>query len=169
VELMRPLKMGRDAIKSLPRPLRVALGRIRLETPMAEGGNGNLSGLNEKERINIILEEYKALRAEVVARTTMQVQIYSVFGAGVITVIGLMVVYKIIIGGFIMLCLLSILSTIISVFLTVGIRNIAEHLLEIESEINRRAGERLFSWESKFGILQLGILSRRGTRPRPHA
>ena len=59
---------------------------------MADGNGG---GLNEKDRIGIMLEEYKALRAEIVARTTMQAQLTSAFGAGVITVICLTFSYHI--------------------------------------------------------------------------
>jgi uncharacterized membrane protein len=79
------------------------------ETRMADGEDGNLGGLGEKERIDIILEEYKALRAEVVARTTMQSQRNAAFGAGIITVLGLMFANKIIMIWFIVIIFLLIL------------------------------------------------------------
>jgi hypothetical protein len=130
---------------------------------MAEGenesGKANLNVLNEKERIGIILEEYRALRAEIVARTTMQAQINSGIGAGFITITGFMVVYNVL-AGVLMILLLSILSTALSIFLFDDIHNLAERLLEIEDEINRRVGERLFSWESRFGVQKISFRSR---------
>jgi hypothetical protein len=125
---------------------------------MADGNGG---GLNEKDRIGITLEEYKALRAEIVARTTMQAQLTSAFGAGVITVIGLTFSYHIFKVGPIMIILLLGLFCLVSAFLNDDTRNIGKRLLEIENEINRRAGERLFFWESRFGILQLGSYTSR--------
>ena len=44
----------------------------------------------------------------------------------------------------------------ISIFLDRDLRNLAQRLLEIEGEINRRVGENLFSWESRFGVHQMG-------------
>ena len=132
---------------------------------MADGEDGNLGGLGEKDRINIILEEYKAPRAEVVARTTMQAQLNAAFCAGVITVIGVMLANHVVIIGSIMIVLLLGLWYLVSISLNEDTRNIGQRLLEIEAEINRRAGagERLFSWESRFGIGQLstaGLLAR---------
>ena len=57
--------------------------------------DGDGSGLNEKDRIGIMLEEYKALRAEIVARKISQAQLNAAFGAGAITVIGLTYSYHI--------------------------------------------------------------------------
>jgi hypothetical protein len=78
---------------------------------VADGEDGNL---NEKDRIGIMLEEYKALRAETVARTTMQAQINYALGAGAITVIGLVVVYHKLMAGIVMVVILLILSFLVS-------------------------------------------------------
>jgi hypothetical protein len=121
-------------------------------------GDGSL---NEKDRIGIMLEEYKALRAEIVARTTMQAQLSAAFGAGAITVFGLMFANDLIIIGSIMIILLLGLFYLVSNFLNEDTRNIGERLLEIENEINYRARDRLFSWESRFGIGQLGSYTSR--------
>jgi hypothetical protein len=127
------------------------------EARMADGDGS----LNEKDRIGIMLEEYKALRAEIVARTTMQAQLSAAFGAGAITVFGLMFAYHYYWIGSIMIGLLLVVLYLVSDFLNEDTHNIGKRLLEIENEINRRAGETLFSWESRFGIGQLGSYTSR--------
>lgn len=110
--------------------------------------------------LQAILAEYSSLRAEILQRSTAQIQICTVAGTATVAIIGFSVTVK---GGVFALWLLPI----VAVFLAIGVRftdrdtvAAAAHIVEIETEINRALGEDTMIWESRHGLLPRGYLSR---------
>jgi hypothetical protein len=110
------------------------------------------SGLVQKDRIQILLAEYAALRAEIVGRTGFGFQTAAVGLAGLTwflqqTLSGRAIWFWVAMAfvGF---------GFCIAVF--VNLRDLgraAERLKQIELEVNSRAGEHLLVWETLSGIL----------------
>jgi len=112
-----------------------------------------MTDLSEKDKINIILEEYKALRAEILMRTTIQTQVLAAFGAAGISIVGVSIAYRMLLFCVVMTVLLSLIAWMTFMFLDGDFKNIAIRLREIENEINTRSGDNLFSWETRFGLV----------------
>lgn len=109
-------------------------------------------GMESKDKIAIVLEEYKTLRAEVLQRTLMLSQIYAVAGTVGAGIIGAMVQYTAIASGTVMLGALGGLVTFATWLIDHEIRAVATRLQEIEAQVNALAGSRLLAWETDHGL-----------------
>ncbi|HUE11596.1 MAG TPA: hypothetical protein VMQ54_11685 [Steroidobacteraceae bacterium] len=108
--------------------------------------------MEAKDKIAVLLEEYKSLRQEVLQRTTMLNQIYTGGGAVAAGILGLMVQYKTIAAGIAML-LAGIALVVFATWLIDGaIRVAALRLRQIEAEVNEIANHRLLAWETEYGM-----------------
>jgi hypothetical protein len=112
------------------------------------------TALSEKDKILIMLEEYKSLRSDILLKTTLINQIYAVAGTVFVTTVGLTVAngpkgwYAVATGGSI-LAIILILVTGASILVNHDIRNLSRRIQQIEADINRRAGgEQLLRWET---------------------
>ncbi len=116
------------------------------------------SGLVQKDRIEILLFEYSALRAEVLTRTGYGFQLSAIF-VGIVTWVvqgatpNASRFLWAAVGGLVVLFFLGV--TINSRDLT----RAASRVKEIEHEINSRAGEHLLVWESLQGVMsRMGLV-----------
>lgn len=115
--------------------------------------------MEEKDKILVMLEEYKSIRAELLQRNTVMNQTFTVGGTIAAGVIGAGVQLAYQYGPSALPGLASVLL-LIAVFVGFAWREIDKearranrHLVALEKEINRRAGgETLLSWESTFGL-----------------
>jgi hypothetical protein len=108
--------------------------------------------MDAKDKIAIILEEYKTLRAEILQRTSMLNQIYAVTGTIAAGVLGAMVQYGAIAAGVAMLLALAMLAIFATWLLDHEIRVVATRIRQIETEINGLAESRLLVWETDHGL-----------------
>ncbi|MBK8177223.1 MAG: hypothetical protein IPK66_18785 [Rhodospirillales bacterium] len=116
------------------------------------GGNeataqAGVESFKQKERIEIILREYESLRLEILERTGHMYQLLVACAAVFLWVLT---------NSFSLSTLLVILSVIMlggafSWLIDRDIRKAAERLRQIEHDINRRVGEDLLVWESRWG------------------
>jgi hypothetical protein len=130
----------------------------------------SLSDLTQQNRIQILLSEYAALRAEIVARTGFGFQIAAVALAGITwlmqqTLTGRSWVFWIVMVG-------VVGCFVVAMFVNArdGSR-VAHRIKEIEFEVNSRAGEHLLVWETLGGVVtRMGLVrsffSMVPTRPR---
>jgi hypothetical protein len=111
-----------------------------------------LSDLNQKDRIQILLSEYSALRAEIVGRTGFGFQIAAVLLAAITWFMQQQLngrpwyfwaVMGFVAAGF-------VLATFVNLR---DISRLAFRSKEIEREINSRAGEHLMVWETLSGVV----------------
>jgi hypothetical protein len=108
--------------------------------------------MEAKDKISIILEEYKSLRAEILQRTTMLNQTYAVAGTVAAGILGAMVQYRAISAGVAMIAALIALVVFATWLIDDAIRIVAFRLRQIESEINALAEHRLLVWETEYGM-----------------
>jgi len=118
------------------------------------------SDLSQKDRIQILLSEYAALRAEIVARTGFGFQIAAVALVGITWLVqqslrGQPWLYWVIMAGVSMCFLIAIFVN------TRDLSSVAHRLKEIEHEVNSRAGEHLLVWETLGGVLTGVSVTRR--------
>jgi hypothetical protein len=116
--------------------------------------------LSQKDRIMIMLEEYKTLRTEMIERHTAFLQMFSMAAAALTAAAGWAVSQK-------LWTPLLIVGAAVAVGVTVGflILNhdsyvLSEQLRKIEADINKRTSDQLLSWETTRGIEQYGYLER---------
>lgn len=112
--------------------------------------------MDAKEKIAIIMEEYKALRAEVLQKNTVLIQIFVVSGTIGAGILGAMIQYRAYTAGFAMLSAILILVILALWMHALQIRVVARRLREIEMEINKLAGTPLLKWETKHGLKSEG-------------
>jgi hypothetical protein len=111
----------------------------------------------DMDRINILLEEYKTLRAEIISRTTNGYQLLA-FGAALPAALFALVgparsACQIRIGlGIIVLVVLCLCFAMYQ-----AIFRAADWLIKVEAAINLKAGEVLLTWETHGGA---GLISR---------
>jgi hypothetical protein len=108
--------------------------------------------MEAREKISIILEEYKSLREEILQRTTMLNQIYAVSGTVAAGILGAMVQYGAIAAGVAMISALIGLVVFATWLIDNAMRIVASRLRQIESEINTLAEHRLLVWETEYGM-----------------
>ena len=108
--------------------------------------------MDAKDKIAIILEEYKTLRQEVLQRTTMLNQIYTGAGAVAAAILGIMIQYGAIAAGIVMLLAGIALVIFATWLIDDAIRVLAARLRQIESEVNAIAEHRLLVWETEYGM-----------------
>jgi hypothetical protein len=117
--------------------------------------------LTEKDKIQILLQEYSTLRAELISLGNKQFQIAALAGVVVTLTIARPVDTRFWIAILIGLTALSCLSGL----MIRDIRRVARRVIELETEINQRAGEELLAWESRWGAAVTGFLFRRPPLP----
>lgn len=117
-----------------------------------------LSDLSQKDRIQILLSEYAALRAEIVARTGFGFQIAAVALAGITWFMQQEIEDKP--WWFWLVMSLVIICFIVAMFVNVrDLTRAAHRLKQIEHEVNSRAGEHLLVWETLGGVLtRMGLM-----------
>jgi hypothetical protein len=105
-----------------------------------------ISDLTQKDRIQILLSEYSALRAEYVSRTGVGFQL---LGFGV-TAAAFLLGQNSGSGAFHYVVILFVLIAFgLGIFTNVrDLRRVAVRLKQLEHEINSRAGESLLVWET---------------------
>ncbi len=128
-----------------------------------------LSDLSQKDRIQILLSEYAALRAELVSRTGYGFQIAAV------ALVGVTWSLQQELSGHSWL-LWGIMGLVVGCFViaifgnTRDITRVAHRLRDIELEVNSRAGEHLLVWELSSAVTRMGIwrafIDRTKTLPR---
>ncbi len=111
-----------------------------------------LSDLSQKDKIQILLNEYAAMRGEILSRSGFGFQIAAVALAGITWFMQQQM------SGrpwyFWLVMILVAACFIVAIFVNVrDITRAAYRLKEIEHEVNSRAGEHLLVWETLSGIL----------------
>lgn len=129
-----------------------------------------LSDLNQKDRIQILLSEYSALRAEIIARTNLGFQIAAVALGGITWFAQQQMSgrpwYFWAIMIFVVVCFF------IAIFVDArDLLRAAYRVADIECEVNSRAGEHLLIWENLGGVggrvnLVISFFSMVKTLPR---
>ena len=114
---------------------------------------------SEKDLINIMLEEYKTLRAEQLLRMSIQFQLSAVAGSALLTIIGIGF-GKSIWLGLLLIVILAILFICGMLLFDNDMRITASHLKKIEADINHRAKHQLMSWETTSSIDAFGYSAR---------
>ena len=128
------------------------------------------SGLGPKDRITILLSEYTALRAEIVARTGYGFQLTAVGAAGLTW--AFTEAFKN--SSWHAWGVLTLIAAAITLGSCVNVRDLkkaANRVKALEHEINSRAGEHLLIWETlsgpltRMGLIR-GFFSRVKSAPR---
>ena len=125
-----------------------------------------MDALSEKEKIQILLSEYTAMRAEIVSRTGYSFQI-GVIVAAVITWLLQQppITWQVATG-------LAVVALFVLWFSLLNIRDIwrvADRMKELEHEINSRAGEHLLVWERLWGAARMGFFPWIRIEPLPRS
>jgi hypothetical protein len=111
-----------------------------------------LSGLVQKDRIQILLAEYSAMRAEILARTGYGFQIASVALVGMTWFLQQTLTGKP--WWFWLLMVLVACGFLLAIHTnTRDLKRAAKHVRRLEHEINSRAFEQLLVWETAHGML----------------
>jgi ABC-type uncharacterized transport system permease subunit len=119
--------------------------------------SSDLPQISTEEKIKILLHEYATLRQEIIARTGHGFQLMSV---------GSVLLAWVIITQTRASLFWPALAIAVTVFLVAAwftlrdIRKAATRIQELEKDINRRAGEELLVWESKWGGVVTGFWGR---------
>jgi hypothetical protein len=119
---------------------------------MSETGE---SGIGAKERLQVLIAEYNTLRAEAIQRNSVLIQIMTVGGTVLTTILTASIAY----GSWAIFTLVVVLSNVLLVAYKViefDILRFSVRLRALEEEINCRAGERLLIWETEQGLHAVG-------------
>jgi hypothetical protein len=109
--------------------------------------------LTERDKIQILLQEYNTLRSELVSGSNRSFQLLSVGSA-----LFVLIVSRPLDRRFWTAIVASIIALSYGRFITLrDIRRLAKRVRELEHEINRRAGEELLVWESRWGMAATGF------------
>jgi hypothetical protein len=128
--------------------------------PAPAGPTSNkLSALTLKEKIDIIMEEYKTLRAEMIERHTAFIQIFSFGVSGLVGLVTFALTTESQTRRHISWLLTSALVSgvgagLLTIHFDTG--RLANQLQKIEAEINGRANDPLLSWETRHGLWRVG-------------
>jgi hypothetical protein len=111
-----------------------------------------LSDLTQKDKIQILLAEYAALRAELMARTGFGFQIAAVFLAGFTWFLQQQLSGR---SWWFWAGMVGVgVCFLIAIFVNVrDLTRAARRLKDIEAEVNSRAGEHLLVWETLGGVV----------------
>jgi len=113
--------------------------------------------MEEKDKISIVLEEYRSLRTECMQRNTVLNNILTVAGTVTAGSVGVMVQYSAYTAGITTLLIILILVTYTFLLIDYDSRRINFRLRQIEADINRRAGDHLLRWETEHGLNPEGL------------
>lgn len=117
--------------------------------------------LGEKEKVQILLQEYSTLRSELVANGTKTFQMAALVGALLTLTLGRPVDNR-----FWIAALVGVVGLFALGFTVVrDIKRLNRRVTELEAEINRRAGEELLVWESRWGAVATGFIFPRQPLP----
>lgn len=117
--------------------------------------------IGEKEKITILTLEYNSLRSHINARVTSMFQLGAVF----IALATLLLKQASDTNSFLIMSLL-IASAIIGLFiLWHDMANAGRRVQQLETEINRRAKEKLLIWENELGGLTKGYWRKDSPSP----
>jgi hypothetical protein len=109
---------------------------------------------SEKDQVQLLLVEYNTLRAEILQRSSWQIQMWTIAVAQVVVILGFSVIYNYIYAGVILTLIATAPFAFGLLYNDQDIRIIAAHLRTLEARINAIAGIELFSWERKVGGLR---------------
>jgi hypothetical protein len=130
------------------------------------------SAPSREEKIKILLEEYKTLRAEVSSRTGYGFQSKAV-AVTLMTWLAVQVASASSWGAALFFFLVGLaLMAAACLFYSVNVRDIwaaGVRLRELEHEINSRAGEHLLCWERRFGGSRISYVKGLWSVPKPLA
>lgn len=116
--------------------------------------------MEEKDKITIMLEEYRTLRAELLQRNTIMYQIYAISGTiGAATSV-IMIQYHAYLAGLVIILALGIWITLTTSIIRYDSRAASTRIRQIEAEINRRSQDTLLCWETQYGLHAAGLRSR---------
>lgn len=126
---------------------------------------------NEKlELAKLAIEEYKALKAELLQRNTTLVQMAAASIAGVIAIIGFITAKTIPLGwGITLGVTIVLLMLVVWKIVDSDARKACERLIEIEEYVNRIVGgdeKNPLSWERRFGMLARNYAARLKETPQ---
>ena len=107
-----------------------------------------------KDQIQLLLVEYNTLRAEILRRSSWQIQMWIVAVAQATVILGFAIVYIYIYAGAILLFIATLPFVFGLFYNDQDIRIIAAHLRTLEARINALAGSELLTWERKVGGLR---------------
>lgn len=119
----------------------------------------------EKDKVQILLEEYKMLRTEINTRTGYGLQVWVIAAAATTWLLGQSAGFK-----YAQLYGFAAILGVLFWFTVLNVRDIwkaAARTKEIEHEINSRAGEHLMVWERLFGAARVPFLAGLFSRIRP--
>jgi hypothetical protein len=111
-----------------------------------------ISDLDQKDRIQILLSEYGALRSEIVARTGFGFQIAAVALAGITWFLQQSLSGR----SWCFWLIMSLVAVCFVLAIFVNTRDLsraAHRIKDVEYEVNSRAGEHLLVWETLGGVL----------------
>jgi len=112
--------------------------------------------LTNFSKVQVLLAEYAALRAEVLSRSAQKFQVHTLTGTAVIAIFGL--------TGLLKAISLTFLTLVLAAFglrmLDLVTRRLAARLREIETAVNELAGETLLRWENESGVGPLSYSER---------
>src|SRR5260370_28543233 len=116
--------------------------------------DSDLEKLTEKDKIQILLQEYSTLRTELIANGNRLFQVVALGGALFIWIVSRPVDRR-----FWMAIAMGIVGLFCLVFVLIrDTRRAARRVAQLEGEINQRAREELLVWERKWGAAVTGFV-----------
>lgn len=115
-----------------------------------------MAGFDESEKVRILLAEYQSTQSRLVARTGHALQ----FAGFCITAVSVWTTQPSSPRAFLTLALILVVAAIGSLFIMRDIGRASRRVREIEADVNRRAGEELLVWQSKWSPEATGFFGR---------
>lgn len=116
--------------------------------------------LSRIEKIQILMEEYKTLRAEILQHHSSGFQIYGVAGSAAVAITVLASAYSIV-AGFILFLIFPLAIWFVAKNAEFSVREAALQLREIEHQVNELAEDTLLRWETERGGIWPEVRERR--------
>src|SRR5690242_14595050 len=98
-----------------------------------EDGNEDFT---KRDQQQILLAEYNTLRAEILQRSSWQIQMWTVAGAQIIVILGFAIIYNHIYAGVILLFIATLIVAGGLLYNDQDIQIIASHVRTLETRIN---------------------------------
>jgi hypothetical protein len=105
---------------------------------------------SHQEQVQILMEEYKTLRAEIIQRMASSFQTWGVAGTASVAISGIVAAYSVPIGALLLIMFFLVIWLAWRV-VDYDTRLNAMRLRELETTINELAGTRLLVWETNYG------------------
>jgi hypothetical protein len=119
-----------------------------------------LSGLGQKERIQILLSEYGALRSEINSRSGYGFQMTAIAAAAITWFAQQAISAASWERSLVLIAAIAVIAAALNLGWRVNGRDIwraADRVRELENEINSRAGEQLLVWETLWGPARVSL------------